>query len=89
MYDWGLELGSSNVYRTLTIIKSVHCSTIKYIKDQAKLILVKKYKKRKSPQLTGPTGIPSAVLNSSDRSPGFFSFNFVSNSFPYKQGLCW
>ena len=35
-------------------------------------------------QLTGPTGIPSAVLNSSDKSPGFFSFSFVSNSFPLK-----
>lgn len=32
--------------------------------------------------LTGPMGIPSAVLNSSDRFPGFFSFSRVSNSLP-------
>ena len=33
---------------------------------------------------TGPTGIPKAVLSSSDKSPGFFSFSFVSNSLPCK-----
>jgi len=33
--------------------------------------------------LTAPIGIPSAVLRSSDRFPGFFSFSLVSNSLPY------
>jgi hypothetical protein len=32
--------------------------------------------------LTCPVGMPNAVLRSSERSPGFFSFSFVSNSFP-------
>ena len=32
--------------------------------------------------LTGPTGMPRAIRSSSDRSPGFFSFRRVSNSFP-------
>jgi len=32
--------------------------------------------------LTGPTGMPRAMRSSSDRSPGFFSFRRVSNSFP-------
>lgn len=32
--------------------------------------------------LTGPTGMPRAIRSSSDRSPGFFSFKRVSNSFP-------
>jgi len=31
---------------------------------------------------TAPIGMPRAVLSSSDRFPGFFSFNRVSNSFP-------
>lgn len=34
--------------------------------------------------LLGPIGIPRAVLKSSDKSPGFFSFNLVSNSLPWK-----
>lgn len=39
--------------------------------------------------LLGPIGIPRAVRSSSDKSPGFFSFNFVSNSFPWlkKRGI--
>ena len=32
--------------------------------------------------LLGPTGMPRAVRRSSDRFPGFFSFNLVSNSLP-------
>jgi hypothetical protein len=32
----------------------------------------------------GPVGIPSAILNSSVKFPGFFSLSFVSNSFPFK-----
>ena len=33
--------------------------------------------------LFGPIRIPRAVLRSSDKSPGFFSFSLVSNSFPF------
>lgn len=33
--------------------------------------------------LTGPMGMPRAIRSSSERSPGFFSFRRVSNSFPY------
>lgn len=32
--------------------------------------------------LTGPMGMPRAIRSSSERSPGFFSFSRVSNSFP-------
>lgn len=38
--------------------------------------------------LTGPKGIPKAVFKSSERSPGFFSFNLVSNSFPLTNNAC-
>lgn len=34
-------------------------------------------------QLTGPIGMPKAILMSSDRSPGFLSLRRVSNSLPY------
>lgn len=35
-------------------------------------------------KLTGPVGMPRAILSSSDRSPGFFSFSRVSNSLPWE-----
>lgn len=37
--------------------------------------------------LTGPTGMPRAIRSSSDRSPGFFSFRRVSNSFPCRDTI--